>query len=266
MTKVFLFALAFMSTSYVFSQETDDDWQIGGGENGATYFSDDQSGKNISKGNKGLGLFNGGYYESPIEISLGYVSKDWATKAGEGTHHENFFGERGKRLHGFGIGVIYQPCFDFGLGLRTGLHMELYMSSSDYVKQHNFDSFTELSFYTPAHVAYRFPLSRYSSLSLYGGLGFNIAASGKYIDKGKVWDSFLGEWVSDDYTESQRYGGEWPRRFNISGEFGVGLNINNIKLSVTYSKGLTNHHLYQGLNSHQNKLNITIGYVFTDNN
>ncbi len=118
---------------------------------------------------------------------------------------------------------------------------------------------------------YRLPFNRNSSLSIYGGLGFNWAIHGEYGTDDDYYDDFLDDYY--DYYHghphmNQKYGrDEWPRRFNVSTELGATLRIKNVQCSFTYSHGLTNHHFYRregNFKTVQNKIGISIGILLSD--
>jgi len=268
MKKTYLIAAMLLSGATLANAQNDDDWQIGGGRATDQNTTTQQYQRNNYELEspmqpRSMGLFNGGYEESPLSFNLGYVNKVWKTKYGNETVSENFFGEEGKRLHGFGFGVLYQPCFNFGLGLRTGINLEVYISNSSYVKDQKFDDFTELDLYIPLQACYRIPLSYKASLTLFGGLGFNVACHGQYTEHNRVYDLITDQWYDDSYHETQPYGKNgWPKRCNWSAEFGGTVRYSDFNFSFTYSRGLTKHEVGDALNtSRQDKLNFTIGYL-----
>ena len=212
-------------------------------------------------------LFNGGHEDAPWGFSLGYVNKYWTTDIDGQRINENLWGEEGKRLHGFQMGITYSPCLPMGLGLDTGLFYECYISESKVVHEAGFDDFTESNIYIPLHAMYRIPFDHNSSLSLYGGFGMNIVVEGTYniteYYHGYDWyggrpyggtSSYVAGW--QEYDE-----GDWPSRFNFQWELGAKLRISNFILNANYAWGATNHKFYKGYTTHQNKLTIGLGYV-----
>lgn len=258
------------------------DWQIGGGADTPQtdmeasvsevndFHQDGQAGY--------IDLFRGKHDDVICALSIGYVNKYWSTDFGSYTWRENFWGEEGKRLHGVQIGLTVQPCLPMGLGIHSGLFYEGYFSVSNKVKEMGWDNFTESSLYLPLHAMYRIPFSYKSSLTVYGGLGFNWAIHGEYTDDDDYYDYL------DDYYEyyherphlTQEYGREgWPRRFNVSTELGATLRIQNVICSFTYSHGMTNHRFYSNhiytedghakpFKTVQNKIGISVGILLND--
>lgn len=221
-------------------------------------------------------LWNGRHRESPWGIMVGYVNKDWRTNVGDRVIHENLWGEVNKRMHGGQIGVLYQPCFKFGLGLHTGLAYEYYYSVSKTIKDYGFDDFGEHSLYLPLHAMFRIPLGVETSISVYGGAGFNWAVSGKYSDASHRISGALAtvvntasdgiiEMVPNEYgyyiEEGGRHlrygGGEWPRHMNVQWEVGAQFRYSWFQVGFTYSFGATNHYFYPGYLTRQDKMNVS---------
>lgn len=198
------------------------------------------------------------YDSSPLGFSMGYVSKEWVTK-GEGVKlKQNVWGDENKKLHGMQIGLHFQPCFSWGLGVYSGLFYECYMAWSDEMKNEGYmDKFIEHSIYVPAHAFYRLPFGRKIALSVHGGIGMDCGIHAQFSST----ENEDAEPVTDYYGEAQ-----CPKRFNFSTEIGVGLRIGPVQLNALYSKGLTDHKFYtdQGdFKTTQNKLGVSVSWVFS---
>ncbi|MCR5312606.1 MAG: hypothetical protein K6E54_02960 [Bacteroidaceae bacterium] len=245
------------------------DWQIGGGSDETPTGSDNTSTYDPYYRSEDESDY---YYEkstpakSNFVLSGGYVNKEWVTDFGNHTIHENFWGERNKRLHGMQLGFSYQPVWKMGIGLQTGVYYEAYISESDYVDDRGYDDFVEHCFYIPVHAMFRVPLMDDNiSLAVFGGLGFNYAVTGVFYDNYDYYDDYYDEWHRDSYTEYQEYGNDkWPRRFNLQAELGAKLRIKSVEMSFTYSRGLNNHNLYDGHKTRQDKLAISVGWVIPE--
>lgn len=224
-----------------------------------------QTDGNYSRSHKWTDMFTGAHADVFGGITVGYVNKYWRTDFGNHVVHENIWGEENKRIHGLQIGFSFQPLIPCGLGIHTGLFYEYYYSVSQAVKDAGYDDFTEHNLYMPLHGMLRIPITTFSSISLFGGLGFNWAMWGSY-NKDYVSRGFNGEKIVDSRVEEwQHYGnGEWPRHFNTQWEAGCLLRIRMIQLGFTYSRGITNHHLYKDYNTQQNKIGIALSFVFGD--
>lgn len=226
--KAFFFSILLALPVCVFSQ------------NGNVYSIDDAPSNNLS-----------------TVITLGYVNKYWQTDFGSRVVNENFWGQEGKKIHGVQVGIGFQPCLPMGLGLSSGLYYEYYYSVSQAVKDAGYDDFREHNLYLPIHALYRIPIKPLINIGLYGGIGFNWAMWGSY----NVDVYYRGsDWTHSRVEEWQKYGnGENPRHLNAQWEAGCFVRIHRYQLAFTYSRGLTNHHLYKGYKTQQNKIGITLG-------
>lgn len=189
----------------------------------------------------GTTFWSGGYEKSNLEIVIGYVNKSWICSYDSGTQREDFFGDPDdKFLHGFQMGVLYTPSFDWGLGLRTGLFLETYQSRSKWITSFC-NHFTEGDMYIPLHGSFRIPFSEQSALSFYGGIGFQWAMAGKYMKQvGTGW-SWWRRPIPIVESARQEYGNGWPQQVNWQAECGFNLRFGVVGLSFTYSFGITDH-------------------------
>lgn len=198
------------------------------------------------------------YDSAPMGFSMGYVTKQWVTK-GEGSRiKENVWGDENKMLHGLQVGLHFQPCFSWGLGLYSGLFYECYMAWSDEMKDNGYlDKFVEHCAYVPVHAYYRIPFAKKVALSVHGGVGmdYGIHASFSSSDEGDNTEP-----VTDYYGQDA-----WPKRFNLSAEVGLGMRVGPVQVNALYSKGLTDHKFYTDQGNYktiQNKLGLSVSWVF----
>lgn len=203
--------------------------------------------------------------ETPVTFFAGYVNKTWNTDFDGQIIKENFWGEPNKRLHGFQIGALVEPTADMKvikMGISTGLAFESYISDSPAVHEAGYDRFSEFGLYMPLHVKLTIPVGEKASLSFYGGLGMNLAIVGTFEEDHEYRD-WYGDYHVDTYHDYQDYGnGRFPRHLNFQTEYGAQVKINNFGLNFTYAQGLTNHNLYEGYKTYQNKINIGLSYTF----
>ena len=208
-------------------------------------------------------LLTGKHEDSWASLSVGYVNKYWQTDFDGRIVKENIWGEEGKKIHGVQVGVHLTPCLPIGLGIHSGLFYEYYYSVSDILKEYGFNDFREHNLYMPLHGLYRIPLSPLSSISVFGGLGFNWAMWGSY-NRDRVVRDIFGQvsGVESAFAEWHHYGnGEWPRHMNVQWEVGCCVRIETVQLRFTYSRGLTNHKLYTGYETRQNKIGISLEFA-----
>ncbi|MBO7068774.1 MAG: hypothetical protein J6W52_08875 [Bacteroidaceae bacterium] len=218
--------------------------------------------------------------EGDFSAELGYVNKQFVTNFGDGeVLHENLFGQEGKFLHGFQLGMFYHPTFkvanNFGIGLRTGLAYEQYLSSG---RAMGYNKFSEGDLYIPINSTICFPFcDDEAEIAIHAGVNMNCVIYGKLSDADWFSSSVL-DYFSDRYywrywrnryerMEYLNYGEDgWPKRVNFACEFGLSFRFRNFYLRGTYSRGITNHCFYwengQRYKTRERKLTVTLGYVF----
>jgi len=220
-------------------------------------------------------LWDGGYEKSNFRLVVGYVNKSWRCTYENGvSQREDFFGDPDdKFLHGFQIGGLYTPSFDWGLGMRTGLFFESYISRSKWITQYC-NRFTEIDIYIPLQASYRIPFDEVSGMTLFGGMGFQWATGGKYSRQiGTAWP---GWWWRRPVPiwEHQRheYGNGTPQKVNWQIDCGIDFRINFITFSFTYSFGIKDHGIQNtfdegktyitSIKSRQDKMQAAIAFAF----
>jgi len=189
-------------------------------------------------------LWDGGYSRTNVEIVVGYVNKSWICSYDSGTQREDFFGDPDdKFLHGFQMGALYTPSFEWGLGLRTGLVFEIYQSRSRWITPFC-NRFTEADMYIPLHASFRIPFTETMALNLFAGAGFQWAMRGQYENQvGVIWVPWRYWRRPTALVEvaKQEYGYGWPQKVNWQAECGFNFRFSFFALSFTYSFGLVDH-------------------------
>ena len=258
--KLIVLAIAAFTAQSSFAQG----WQIEGG------MSDERRPENYQDYDEPIDQSDYDYdsdFDASLSFVLGYVNKTWNTDMDGITKKENFWGEPNKRLHGVQIGFLYQPSANLGtvsFGLSTGLCLETYFSSSPYVtKEAGYDRYTEMGTYIPLHAKLTIPLSYRCSLSLHGGVGMNLAIVGTFEEDHDYYDYRYHERYTETFYDYQDFGeGRYPKRLNFQTEYGASFMISDWSVNFTYSQGLTDHRLYKGYKTYQNKINIGVSYSF----
>lgn len=199
------------------------------------------------------------YEPEVMGFSLGYVGKQLVT-TGEGYQYKEpgVWGEddEGKWLSGVQVGFHFEPCFKFGLGIYTGLFYEFYYSSYD-DSDFAWDNYLEHCGYFPIHGCWRIPFGDECGMFLHAGLGLNYVFSGKYSDSSDYYEDY-----TDFYGEDT-----WPKKFNMTLDYGVMLRIGWWMLGANFSSGITDHESYAYLGSYetaQNKMNFTLGFLISN--
>lgn len=218
-------------------------------------------------------VFNYHFGKTNWEIIFGYVNKSWVcTYPSAGTQREDFFGDPdGKFLHGVQIGALYTPSLDCGLGLRTGLFFEGYLSESKWIREYC-HHFAEADLYIPLHASYHIPFSETVGLNIFGGMGFQWAMSGKYFRQvGTAW--YLWRRPIPVFSEmNHQYGNGWPQKANWQLECGVNLHYRILSIGFTYSFGIVDHGIQTSFDggtsyvtasrSRQDKMQVSIAFAF----
>ena len=199
------------------------------------------------------------YYEEPYGWSLKYVSKQWVMKGCGFKDKESApWHKEDSRLHGISLGWHYNPTYEWGGGLYTGVFWEYYYSKkggSDF-EVYTFDKFMEHVLHVPAHLSFRIPFSSDRALSIHGGYGFDLGIAASYYSKDFGIYYKGGEYYGKDNL--------MPKRFNVSAEIGASYRWDDYFVNAEYSKGLTKHDYSKVLGeivANQNKLSLGFGFV-----
>lgn len=187
-------------------------------------------------------------------VSLGYVQKQYVTKGDGETAKEDVYGNLDSWMRGAQLGFFFTPAFQWGLGLYTGFFYELYYASDNSGYSDPYDSMFEHNLYIPVHIYYRIPFARKFHFAVHGGLGMDCVVAYKFLSN----DDYYEDITSDIYGEDG-----WPKRFNMSYEIALDLRFGPVMVTGTYSKGFLNHKLYEGYKTTQNKLALSVSYVFS---
>lgn len=220
-------------------------------------------------------LWNGYYDKTFWEFVVGYVNKSWRCTYPDGIQQrEDFFGDpQDKFIHGIQIGALFTPSFDWGLGLRTGLFLEGYVSRSRWITQFC-NHFSEGDLYIPLQASYRIPFESDFGLDIFSGIGFQWAMQGRYYKQ--VGTSWPGGWwwrrpIPVYYSQTHQYGNGWPQKVNWQLDCGLKLRFQSFAFSFTYSFGLVDHGIENSfddgktyvtsIKSRQDKMQASIAFL-----
>ncbi len=199
------------------------------------------------------------YHEESYGWSLNYVTKQWVMKGGGLKDKESApWHKEDGRLHGVSLGWHYNPTFEWGGGLYTGIFWEYYFAKKrdSEFEVYNFDKFMEHVLHVPLHLSFRIPFSTDKAFSIHGGLGFDMGIAGSYYSRDFGIYYKGGEYYGKDNL--------MPERFNLSAEIGVRYRWDDFFINAEYSKGLTEHDYSKVLGeivATQNKLSLGFGFV-----
>jgi len=173
-------------------------------------------------------------------ITLGYVAKQCRyyteKQVGNGRLSE------GSKLfaHGFRIGYAWQPQFNKGFGLTTGINLDFYKSNYDYDNYGNryYFLFYEWSINLPLHIQYRINISKSQKAKIIFEAGpsfdFGILARNDV----NYYDDFKDKEIH--YYGKNSWNGYYPyNRFKPYIDFGIGFRYQWFQISAGTSFGLT---------------------------
>lgn len=188
------------------------------------------------------------YNHRPYGFSMGYVQK-WvnATAESEKFKCDPAYWREGKSLSGIQLGIHFQPCLTWGLGLYTGLFYELFFASDNSWGE-DMKNFTEHNLNLPLHLYYRIPFSENFSIAIHGGVSADYGIYASYTKE------FLGISSSDSgtsYSYDKYYGSssqQGPNQFQLNWDLAASFNIHKIAINTYISRGLLdNSHLHDGI-------------------
>ncbi|MDR1860339.1 MAG: PEGA domain-containing protein [Bacteroidales bacterium] len=182
---------------------------------------------------------------SPIGIGMGFTYKRWIEEwPGNPADKYGFWvdGESpDKILPGIQLGLRVEPHLFWGVCLNSGLYWNAYWKGHTY-DDDSFTRFIDHTVYVPLHLEYRIQLARNFCIFAFGGLGLDYGFSARK-------DYFETKDSEERYDKENMYNTDWwsyvdagltqkYKRFNYATEYGGGLNIKGIQLSITFSKGI----------------------------
>lgn len=130
---------------------------------------------------------------------------------------------KGELMNGILAGIRFEPLFKYGFGINTGLNYEYYSTkfakSSYSYPRFNIDGYQEHILNIPLHAEYRFNISKYFNLFLYGGAAIECATNSDF----------------SQYT------------FRTALEYGGGIRVDHIQLNAGRSNLLYENGTYDGL-------------------
>lgn len=140
----------------------------------------------------------------------------WGVSAGyaKRTLENPDYGYNDVKLNGIQFGIKYEPLFKYGFGLNAGLFYEYYFFDDEvntYWDSYNM-KYEEHHFVIPLHLEYRFNISKYFNIFVYGGASFDVLTNSGF----------------DEYGIQPTY------------DFGGGIRIDHVQFNVGVSREFTN--------------------------
>lgn len=208
-----------------------------------------------------------GYETRSIGVSMGYVSKQWKYKYTDGSKDKGSIFDD-KPLNGFQAGIRWNPQFQHGFGLNTGLYYEYYEDKSEL--QSDKDSWGWFNYYMkmyehnlhfPIHAEYRMHFSEDIQVFLYGGISLDYALYCKFDYFEDGYTDPYGSIDEDIYATADMLPD--VRRFNASWSFGGGVTYRAFQLNAGTRMGFMN---MSGSSEYKvtqnNPFQITLSFMF----
>ena len=174
-------------------------------------------------------------------FSMGYVQKKvdfYYTDDSKETSDLAWNYEPNSFTNGLRMGLHFQPCFSWGLGLYTGCFFEYYYSPTPSSNKATtgegpladaYTSFSEKAVSVPLHLYFRVPFSEDFALSLHGGVNADYIFGATYKDSDGIWMTFTPSYGSDVRYE----------HLNLEYAIGAGIQYEWALFEATWFNGIT---------------------------
>ena len=199
-------------------------------------------------------------------LSMGYVQRSvrfWEDR--QKTTTDLAWGNEGGHTDGFRVGLHFQPCFSWGLGIYFGGFFEYYYShtpsknkdiTGEGTYADSYTSYTEKVVSVPVHLYYRIPFSRKFALSVHGGIDAEYLFEAAYKDGDGIFMSYAPE-----YNSQAKY-----RHFNLGYNVSMGVQYDWALIEASWCNGFTDHDKYvlteDGTKTNLRRFNISFSLLF----
>lgn len=183
--------------------------------------------------------WNSPLHRYPWGISLAYTQKSFKEKNGD---KHGWWKSSG--MSGVQVGAKYNPQFDHGFGINTGIYYEYYYDTSTKCEvPERFEgegyckaTLREHDLYIPIHAEYSLHLGKRFRLFVFGGLGidYTLSASESLAKTSESNPDFEG------VSHSDAYGEVGYNKFGATLEYGGGLSIEGLQVRITKGSGINN--------------------------
>lgn len=199
-------------------------------------------------------------------LSIGYVQRKadiWTDK--EKTSCDLAWGNPGTHTDGLRVGLHFQPCFSWGLGLYFGGFFEYYYSPTPSKKkdltgegplEESYTSYSEKVLSVPLHLYYRIPFSKKFALSVHGGVDAEYLFGAAYKDSDGIYLSYAPPYDSPAKYEHLNF------VYNVT----AGIQYDWALFEASWCKGFTDHDKYAPVegctNTNINRINFSFSILF----
>lgn len=198
------------------------------------------------------------FYSRVMGFSMGYVQKKvdfYYTDDSKETTDLAWNYKPNDFTNGLRLGLHFQPCFSWGLGLYTGLFFEYYYShtpssnkvttdTEDGLLADAYTSFSEKAISVPLHLYFRVPFSEDFALSLHGGINADYLFGAIYKDKDGYWMTY-----TPSYGTEFRYD-----HFNLEYAIGAGIQYEWALIEAIWFNGITKNEKFSTPNNYSKAL------------
>lgn len=198
------------------------------------------------------------FYSRVMGFSMGYVQKKvdfYYTDDNKETTDLAWNYKPNDFTNGLRLGLHFQPCFSWGLGLYTGVFFEYYYShtpgsnkvtteTEDGLLADAYTSFSEKAISVPLHLYFRIPFSEEFALSLHGGINADYLFGATYKDKDSYWMTF-----TPSYGTEVRYD-----HINLEYAIGAGIQYEWALIEASWFNGITKNEKFSMPNNYSKAL------------
>ncbi len=198
------------------------------------------------------------FYSRVMGFSMGYVQKKvdfYYTDDSKETTDLAWSYEPNSFTNGLRLGLHFQPCFSWGLGLYTGFFFEYYYShtpsshkvttdTEDGLLADAYTSFSEKAISVPLHLYFRVPFGEEFALSLHGGINADYLFGATYKDKDGYWMTY-----TPSYGTEVRY-----EHINLEYAISAGIQYEWALIEATWFNGITKNEKFSIPNNYSKAL------------
>ena len=198
------------------------------------------------------------FYSRVMGFSMGYVQKKvdfYYTDDSKETTDLAWNYKPNDFTNGLRLGLHFQPCFSWGLGIYTGLFFEYYYShtpsknkvttdTEDGLLADAYTSFSEKAISFPLHLYFRVPFSEEFAVSLHGGINADYLFGATYKDKDGYWMTY-----TPSYGTEVRY-----EHINLEYAISAGIQYEWALIEATWFNGITKNEKFSTPNNYSKAL------------
>lgn len=175
------------------------------------------------------------YGRQGLGFYMGYSSQQFKVTTGDFFYSTDGIWENRNRLHGVSLGLAAQSNWLYGLGLYWNMTLDMYLSTNNATSttqastiSEAYDSYFELGFQMPLHVAFKLPLAKVFAIGFHTGPGATASCVAIYSDSRGY------------YNKMNPLKEKYFKYYNITYDCAVFFEVFNCRIDVQWSTGLIN--------------------------